>query len=117
MPAPQRSVEPLEAEERSSGLGILARLHWMLAGNGALGLLAALIATSASTLSWRDLVYWAVVVSLIAVRYADVTILGGRAADGAPASRAHWRRYTLVLSIVAAAVWVAAHAAARLVGR
>lgn len=117
MPAPQLKVESPEPEPRSSGLGFLARLYWMLAGNGALGLMAALIAASSSALSWLDLAYWGIVSSLVAVRYADVTALGGSTADGAPASRAHWRRYTAVLSIVAAGIWATARAAALLKGR
>jgi hypothetical protein len=112
MPAPQRRIESSEAAPRSSGLGTLARIYWMLAGNAALGLVAALIATSSSALSWLDLAYWAIVSSLVAVRYADVTVLGGTTADGAPATRAHWRRYAAALSIACAAVWAAAHAAA-----
>jgi hypothetical protein len=112
MPAPQRRVESPEPDPNSSGLGFLARIYWMLAGNAILGLVAAKIAASSATLSWLDLAYWGLVVSLVAVRYADVTVLDGTTADGARATRAHWRRYAAVLSIVCVSVWALAHLAA-----
>lgn len=117
MPAPVPKNEPAQVLASSGAFGVVARLYWMLAGNAALGLLAALIATTSAALSWFDLAYGVVFASLIAVRYADVFLLGGSTADGVPATRTHWRRYSVVLSLICVAVWVVARAAAILVGR
>lgn len=117
MPTPQREIESPEAAPPSGGLSLLARIYWIIAGNGALAILAAKIAISSEALSWLDLAYWAVVSSLVAVRYVDVTALGGTTADGAPATRAHWRRYAAVLVIVCVTVWAVAHAPTLLRGR
>ncbi len=46
---------------------------------------------------------------LVAVRYADIRYLGGRTAEGVPATMAHWRRYVLVLMVASTAVWLTAH--------
>jgi hypothetical protein len=116
MPVPEPKSDPEPSSSSSGALGAAARLYWMLAGNAALGLLAALIAKTSAALSWLDLAYWAVFASLIAVRYADVALLGGSSADGVPATRTHWRRYSVVLSLICVAVWVAARAAALLIG-
>lgn len=113
MPAPELRTGERDVAARSGGVGILARIYWMFAGNAALAVVAALIASSGATLSWRDLAYGAIASSLVAVRYADVTVLGGTTADGTAATRAHWRRYAVALSAVCAAVWVLAHVAAR----
>jgi hypothetical protein len=92
MPATDRKSDPEEAPASSGAVGAAARLHWMLVGNAALGFLAVFIAQTSGGLSWFDLAYWMVFASLVAVRYADVTLLGGSTADGLPATRSHWLR-------------------------
>ncbi len=111
---PRIRTDPTRAS--SGAPAALARLYWMMGGNAALGFLLAFIAKSRPAFSSFDLAYWAVFASLIAVRYVDVTRLGGSTAEGTPATRAHWRRYSAVLSAICVAAWAAAHAVALLIG-
>lgn len=93
--------------------GLIARITWMMAGNAALAVIAVLILQAGSP-SALDVFFWGVVVALLAVRYVDVTRLGGLTADGEPASIGHWRRYALYLVGATAALWTLAHAGGRL---
>ena len=95
----------------------LARLYWMLAGNFVASFLAFGIALHGHGLSWRDLAYAAAVASLVAVRFVDVTRLGGTTADGDPATRSDWRRYSTVLLLIGGGVWIVAHGVAFVLGR
>jgi hypothetical protein len=100
------------SDGRTNTLGSVARIYWMLLGYGILGLIGATIAKSGPLLSLRDVGYWAVAVSIVAVRYVDVAYLHGTTAEGEPSTIVHWRRYAVVLMLVAIAVWGAAHGAA-----
>ena len=100
------------SDVRTTPLGAVARVYWMLLGYGILGLIGALIAKSGPLLSARDLAFWAVAISVIAVRYVDVAYLHGTTAEGEPSTIAHWRRYASILTIIAIAVWAAAHGVA-----
>lgn len=113
---PVREADDLEAR-RPSGWGGLARLYWMLLGNAIVGYTSVAIAQHTHSLSWRDLLFWSAATSLVAVRYLDVTVLGGTTADGARAMVSHWRRYSIVVLLVSAGCWAAAHAVAFVMGK
>jgi hypothetical protein len=82
----------------------------MFAGNIALAVCAVLIAAPREGwLSGADAAFWAVAAGVAAVRYLDISRLGGQTATGAPASPAHWRRYAWALAAVAAGLWLLAH--------
>lgn len=67
----------------TSFAGCLVRLGWMMIGNVALVLLAAAILMEPRwSLTLKDALFWAVAVAVIALRYLDVTRLGGCTADG-----------------------------------
>jgi len=101
------------APARFGGIGCLVRLYWFLAGNVALLILArAILQARDGFLTWRDAAFWAVAASLALVRYLDVRFLGGRTAEGTPATPRHWRRYTVSLATASLIVWGLAHAAA-----
>jgi hypothetical protein len=117
MVSPERLNEPQRDHQSSNAIGVAARLYWMLGGNAVLGFLAIFIAKAPSLFSWFDLAYWMVWASLVAVRYADVMFLRGTTGDGTPATLSHWRRYSVVLSLVCAAVWAAGHATGLFMGR
>jgi hypothetical protein len=92
--------------------GCLVRLFWMLVGN--LGLLLAAIGIGENhagfTLTGRDIFFWAVALSLVAVRYVDIRCLEGRTADNnRPASVSDWRRYAATVFGISLAVWLVAH--------
>jgi hypothetical protein len=60
-------------------------------------------------LSALDLAYWSVVLAAILARHVDVTRLEGQTDDGKPATLGHWRRFVLLMVLVAGAVWILAH--------
>ncbi len=101
--------------QRTSSLGCLARLYWLLLGNVALGVSAiGVFQSRGAWLSARDILYWALVLSLLCVRYADVRYLGGATATGQPASVRDWRRYAVLVLAASAGLWALMHGLAYL---
>jgi hypothetical protein len=80
-------------------------------GFGNVGLLMAALWISQST-GWSiaDLAFWLLVGLLIGTRYIDIVRYQGTTVDGEPATTAHFKRYTLLLLVVSAAVWAVARA-------
>jgi hypothetical protein len=99
-------------DKQSGILAILARPFWMFLGNFALMICAAniLMGESSSTRT-SDIIFWCAVAAMIIVRFLDIKFLDGQTAAGEPASIKHWRRYAIVLAVISAAIWAAAHAA------
>jgi hypothetical protein len=103
------------ASRQNTFAGCLARIFWVVVGNGALVIVALMIAEGAWwPPTWRDAAYWAVVAALAVVRLVDIRWLDGRTAEGGPATAADLRRYVVGLLAVAAGLWVLAHLAAKL---
>ncbi len=105
------------SEPRTGGTrtaGCLVRLFWFFFGNVILLITASFIARHRDRfLSLADLIYWATVACIMAARYVDIKRLNGLTAAGQPASMSHWRRYVLLVSVLALALWGAAHAVAK----
>jgi hypothetical protein len=59
-----------------------------------------------------DAAYVAVIAGMLFLRYVDIRYLNGRTASGQAATMAHWRRYAVILTVIAAALWALAHALA-----
>lgn len=99
---------PAQVEYQSLA-GCLPRLVWMGVGN--IGLIVAALAISKSA-GWTvaDLLFWLVVAGLIGTRYVDIVRCQGMTADGQPATLAHFRRYAIVLLVIALVLWTAARA-------
>ena len=90
--------------------GCLVRVAWMFLGNFALVILAALIAShSQRPFSPSDILFWSVVVLMIALRYVDIRYLKGSTATLQPATMAHWRRYAALVLGVSLFIWALAH--------
>lgn len=104
--------EPIQRADANTSLaGCLVPAFWMLGGNGILAVCAVAIASRGiGIFGFVDVLFWFTVGCLVAVRYADIRYLGGRTAEGTPATMAHWRRYALVLTVASTAVWLTAHA-------
>jgi hypothetical protein len=103
------SATPKQADAR--GISTLARLYWMLVGNGILVLLALAITQDRHQRALTtDAAFWAVVASLLVVRYLDVARLGGKTASGEPASLGDWFRYSRRLLLIAAVAWIVVRA-------
>ena len=93
----------------ASVAGCLIPAFWMLAGNGILAFCALAMIGKGFAFGLLDAFYWLTVCGLIGARYADVRYLGGRTAEGAPATMDHWRRYTLIVVAVSVILWVVVH--------
>jgi hypothetical protein len=79
-------------------------------GIGNIALLSAAAAISKQprwTFSIIDAVFFALVFTLIGVRYLDIARFQGATAKNEPATRAHWVRYSVGLLLIAVVVWVA----------
>ena len=102
-----------EDHEYASPAGCLLRLFWMMIGNVLLLFCAyGIIQHRSSVLSIADALYWAIVGSLLATRYVDIRYFHGTTGDGDPASLADWRRYTVLVVLVAVGLWLVARATA-----
>ena len=76
-------------------------------GNGILILLGLAIAQDRRQRAWTtDAAFWAVVASLVLVRYLDVALLGGKTTSGERASLRDWYRYSRWLLLLAVVVWI-----------
>jgi len=101
-----------DPDPRSSGGGrtLLARAYWMLFGYVPLfGAGASMIESEARSIE-ANAAYWAAALAIVAVRYVDITRLGGRTAENEPASLAHWRRHAVIVLGSAAVAWIALRA-------
>lgn len=105
-------MDPTDPDPRpTSGVGALLRIFWMFFGLGALALVAAVNARDgAGELSWRDALFWGLVIALVTARYLDVERFGGRTADGRPATLTDVRSYALWVLGASLALWMAVHA-------
>jgi hypothetical protein len=106
-PKSPSSSNPSDRKPRGC-LGALVRLSWLAVGNGALFVLTLVISKS-GRLSALDALYWVVVAGMVALRYIDITRLGGLTMDCGPATLRDWRRYVVSLLGTAAVLWVSAH--------
>jgi hypothetical protein len=97
-------------DKQSGILALLVRPFWMFFGNFLLIICAAHIfmGESGSTRT-SNIIFWSAVVAMITVRFFDIKFLDGQTATGQPASIKHWRRYAIMLAVISAAIWTAAH--------
>lgn len=107
-------IPPSDSPQQRAG-GCLTRLCWMAFGNVALLVSAILIAKNHEThFSAIDVIFWVIVAGMLVARYADIKWLQGQTADGSTqATMSHWRRYVVLLLVIAVVVWALAHFAAR----
>ncbi len=99
-------------DQQTTNYGCLLRLFWMMVGNIALFLCGiAIYQNPTGYLSIADALYWALAGCLVAARFADVQYYEGTTAEGNPATLADWRRYALLVVIVAVIGWLVIHAA------
>jgi hypothetical protein len=110
----ETSMEKISAgnqKPEGQALGCLVHIYWMAIGNVALFFSAMLIARDGGiTLSILDAVYWAVILSLLAVRYLDIRHFKGDTANGVPATMRDYRTYAWMTLALGTVIWLAAHA-------
>ncbi len=106
----QRQEEKEPQTESMEFLPLLLRLIWMVFGNVALFLCAALVAKGTAPIV-MDIIFFVVVIGLIVVRYVDITRFNGQTSEGKPATFAHWRQYAVLMAVISAGVWALARVA------
>ena len=112
--SPKRTAHPAidskPDSKQDSGSGCLVRIGWLLVGNAILVVSTrSIVLNHEGFVSLADLVFWAAVLGMIALRHLDIARLEGRTVTGEPATLSHWRRYAVLMSVAAAVVWAAAH--------
>jgi len=105
--APERRQE--EPHDRHEATGCLLRLYWMLLGNALVALFAYRIAERGGTITALDVFFWLGAASLVIARYVDVRFLGGKTAEGEPATMKHWQRYSLHVLALSVVLWLVVH--------
>ncbi len=106
----QNQEEHKPQDEPTGCLPPFLRFTWMALGNAALFLCAALVAKGTAPVL-VDILFVAVAIGLIVVRYIDITKFKGQTSEGKPATLAHWRRYAFLTAVISAGVWVLARIA------
>ena len=104
-------TEPkLNQEPKFEGLsGWLIRVFWLIAGPVALvGVAICLFRYGDGARAALSAGFWTLVLLMIGLRYLDITRFHGTTADDQPASLKDWKRYSVKLLIVSAALWFAA---------
>lgn len=98
---------PDQKEATQSGIEFFVRLYWLFIGNVILFFILAFILEKHLRFpSILDALYLCAIVALILVRYVDIRFLKGETGEGKPATMAHWRRYTMLISLVGVGAWL-----------
>jgi hypothetical protein len=104
MASPQHREIPQPQTEQMGCLGLIVRMLWLVAGNIALLACAAFVAKGTAPMV-ASVLFFAVVVGLVAIRWVDVTKLKGHTSEGKPATLGDWRRYAVLLAVASAGLW------------
>jgi hypothetical protein len=100
----------MATEAMTSAPAFFGRISWMIVGPFALAICAlSIIERRDGWLSPRDLIYFVVLGGMLLARWTEFRYGRPLTATGEPASAAHLRQYTLVLSILGLGAWVAAN--------
>mgnify|MGYP000872181098 CR=1 FL=1 len=89
--------------------GCFVRLFWMMFGNLLLVIFFLLILRDRALFSYVDILYWATVAALVAVRYIDIKHFHGDTVNGKPATMKDWLRYSITIFAIASAIWGCGH--------
>lgn len=106
----EERVVSADADETRSVGGCVVWIGWMAVGNLVLlPLLIFIMREGRWTLTGKDAFFWGVVAAVLALRYIDLTHLGGRQVDGSPATPGLFKLYALRFVGTWLALWVLAH--------
>jgi hypothetical protein len=99
----------MASEATTSAPALLGRLYWMMVGPFALAICATRITESVpGWLGPLDVIYFLLLGGVLMGRWLEFRYSQPTTAMGEPATVAHLRRYTAVVSIVGLGIWVAA---------
>lgn len=89
-------------------LSIVIRLCWMYFGPTTLLFLAigSAFKNSNKIINTSHIVFWIVVIAIIAIRYIDIRYFNGETKDFEPSTMLHLKKYSIGLPIYAALTWI-----------
>jgi hypothetical protein len=100
----------MATEAMTSAPAFFGRLSWMIVGPFAMAIFA--ISITERRDGWfspLDLIYFLVLGGMLLGRWTEFRYTRPMTATGEPATAAHLRRYTVVLSTLGLGIWVAAN--------
>ena len=101
---------PFTKQEYDLPAGCLIRLYWMIVGNALLFFCAMAIAEGNSSLyAPINALFWILLGTLLAARYVDIRFFDGMTGDGDTATMADFKRYAVLLGLMAVGLWIGAH--------
>ena len=99
-----------QSPEQVGCMGFILRSLWLMVGNVGLAVVALFIILNHPPIfSLYDLLFWAIVVLLIIVRYIDIAYFHGGDQYGDPATMKHWRKYAVLLPAISLVMWSLSH--------
>jgi len=97
---------PANPESSSGCLSIVVRLTWIFGVS--LLVFGAIFIMQGKAPGLADAIFWLITLGLILARYVDIRYLKGETTDNKPATLKHWRRYSVVILIVAGLLYLLA---------
>jgi hypothetical protein len=105
MAIPNQQV-PANPESPGGCLSIVVRLTWIFGVS--LLVFGAIFIMKGNSPGLADILYWLIALGLILARYVDFKYLKGETSDNKPATLKHWRRYSVMLLMVASLLYILA---------
>jgi hypothetical protein len=91
---------PAKPESQAGCLSMPIRLTWILGGIGVLLFTAVHIAMRKAP-GLTDIVFLLAAIGIVIVRFVDIRYFKGETSDNQPAMPKHWRRFSIIILIVA----------------
>lgn len=103
---------PTKPESSGGCLSILVRLTWIFGAS--LLVFCAIFIAQGKAPGLADTIFLLITLGLILARYVDIRYLKGETADNQPATLKHWRRYSVIVLVVAGFLYALARIVANL---
>jgi len=97
---------PTKPESSGGCLSILVRLTWIFGAS--LLVFGAIFIAQGKAPGLADTIFLLITLGLILARYVDIRYLKGETADSHPATLKHWRRYSVMMLIIAGLLYLLA---------
>jgi hypothetical protein len=104
---------PAKPESQAGCLSILIRLTWIFGGIGVLLFTAVYIAMRKAP-GLADIIFLLAAIGIVIVRFVDIRYFKGETLDNQPATLKHWRRFSIMILIVAGLLYSLAKIVAHL---
>ena len=97
---------PTKPESSPGCLSIVVRLTWIFGASFLV--FGAIFIVQGKAPGLADAILWLVALGLIIARFVDIKYLKGETSDNKPATLKHWRRYSVIVLIVAGLLYLLA---------